>query len=117
MSNDWKDLLADKFADALAHADETSPTDVEQPKHPTTQALRVETDKKGRKGKTVTLVTRFHGDGAELERLMRLLQKGVGAGGSCCFDSEPPYDGQILIQGDCRDKVKRLLEAEGYKTK
>jgi len=77
--------------------------------------LRIELDKHGRKGKPVTLITEFQGDEKELARLTRLLQSRIGAGGSHCFNSEAPFDGQILIQGDCRQKVADLLQKEGYK--
>lgn len=77
--------------------------------------LRIELDKHGRKGKPVTLITEFQGEEKELARLTKLLQSRVGAGGSHCFNSEAPFDGQILIQGDCRQKVASLLQKEGYK--
>jgi translation initiation factor 1 len=119
-TNDWKSMLAGQFADELkevaAQAAQQEPAAPEAaPQWRGT--LRVELDKHGRKGKPVTLVTGFGGTEEELARLTRLLQTRVGAGGSHCFNSEEPYDGQILIQGDARTKVGDLLTAEGYKVK
>jgi translation initiation factor 1 len=125
MTNDWKDLLAGRFADELQEAAQTAAQEaaVEPTPEATTPPparrgqLRVELDKHGRKGKPVTLVTGFQGTEEELSRLTRLLQTRCGAGGSHCFNSEDPYDGQILIQGDARPKVGDILRSEGYKVK
>ena len=116
---DWKEILTAKYgtpeADAESSAPEAeAPADAPQPQH---SRLRIELDRKGRKGKPVTLITEFAGSEAELVRLTKLLQSRLGAGGSHCINSEEPYDGQILIQGDCRRKAAELLEAEGYRTR
>ena len=79
--------------------------------------LRVEYDKKGRKGKPCTIISGFDGTEEELVRLKKLLQARLATGGSHCFNSEPPYDGQILLQGDCRVKAADILRGEGYRTK
>lgn len=116
--NDWKDLLAGKFAEELKTVEQSSNNDVEDTKEGIQKsALRIEYDKKGRKGKPVTLVTLFWGNEEELSRLTKLIQKKIGTGGSHCFNSEDPFDGQILLQGDCRKKVDEILKSEGYKTK
>ncbi len=77
---------------------------------PSQQDLRVMLDKSGRAGKQVTLVTGFIGKNADLEELTRLLKTRCGVGGST-------KDGEILIQGDVRDKVVQLLRQQGYKAK
>ncbi len=79
--------------------------------------LRIELDKHGRKGKAATLITDFQGDDSELERIQKSLQKSLGTGGSRCWNSTEPFDGQILLQGDVRLKAKAWLEKEGYKVK
>lgn len=116
--NDWKDLLAGAFAEELKNVAQ-EPTEEAKPAETVRQksALRIEYDKKGRKGKPVTLVTEFAGEEDELKRLTKLLQKKLGTGGSHCFNSEEPFDGQILLQGDCRQKASEILKQEGYKTK
>ena len=117
--NDWKDLLAGKFAEELKSVESETPqeTAAEDNNNIQKTALRIEYDKKGRKGKPVTLITLFYGNEDELSRLTKLLQKKIGTGGSHCFNSEEPLDGQILLQGDCRAKADQILKAEGYKTK
>lgn len=77
---------------------------------PGQQSLRVLLDKSGRAGKMVTLVTGFVGATSDLEVLGRLLKTRCGTGGSV-------KDGEILIQGDVRDKLVQILQKEGYKAK
>lgn len=77
---------------------------------PQQQQLRIELDKSGRAGKTVTLVTGFVGATADLETLAKFLKTRCGTGGSA-------KDGDILIQGDVRNKVAEILQKEGYKAR
>lgn len=77
---------------------------------PERQNLRVVTDTKQRKGKTVTLVQGFIGSSDDLETLARLLKNKCGTGGSA-------KDGEILIQGDVKEKVLALLRDAGYRVK
>lgn len=77
---------------------------------PQQQQLKVMLDKKARAGKQVTLVAGFQGTDEDLTDLTKQLKAKCGTGGSC-------KDGEILIQGDVREKVMQWLLAAGYKAK
>mgnify|MGYP000306141074 FL=1 len=77
---------------------------------PAQQDLRVWLDRKQRGGKVVTLVRGFVGCDADLQELARLLKTRCGVGGTA-------KDGEIIIQGDHRDRVVEILAKGGYRCK
>lgn len=77
---------------------------------PADQCLEAHFSNKGRGGKTVTVVKGFVGDEEDLSKLGKMLKKKCGVGGSV-------KDGEIIIQGDFREKIMQLLKDEGYTVK
>lgn len=72
--------------------------------------VRVRREKKGRGGKTVTVISGLPGGASELDRLLKLLKQHCGTGGS--------RDGELLvIQGDHRERLQARLEELGHRVK
>jgi translation initiation factor 1 len=77
---------------------------------PNEQYLEALFSNKGRGGKTVTVITGFEGSTDDLKSLGKLLKTKCGVGGSV-------KDGEIIIQGNHRDKIMNILKKEGYNVK
>lgn len=71
------------------------------------QKLRLLIEKKGRAGKTVTIVRGFIGTTDDLNSLCKTLKQRCGVGGTA-------KDGEMVIQGDHRQKLLEILKKEGY---
>lgn len=109
MSNDWKERLGVVFSTNpdfnYNTAEESEPTTLE----PQRQNLKVWLDRlKG--GRVATVVRGFVGSNDDLATLGKELKKSCGVGGTA-------KDGEIIIQGDHRDRVIELLTKAGYKCK
>lgn len=85
---------------------EEASTEVTLP--PGEQVLRLSLDKKQRAGKVVTLITGFIGADADLQVLGKQLRNHCGTGGSA-------KEGEVIIQGDQREKALQWLMKNGYK--
>ena len=106
-NNDWKDRLNIVYStnpDFKYETDEEENTETLDKKQ---QKLRVNIEKKGRGGKTVTLITGFVGNDNDLKELGKLLKTRCGVGGSA-------KDGVIIIQGEFKQRIIDILKAEGY---
>ena len=77
---------------------------------PQDQRLEAHFSNKGRGGKTVTLIKGFQGKEEDLKTLAKMLKTKCSVGGSV-------KDGEIIIQGNYRDKILELLRKEGYQVK
>lgn len=108
--NDWKSRLGVVYS--------TNPdfqyNNIEEPEMetlpPEQQKLIVMLDRKQRKGNEVTLIRGFVGTEEDLKELARRLKTKLGTGGSA-------KDGEVIIQGDFRDRVMEFLISEKYKVK
>ncbi|SHE42374.1 translation initiation factor [Dysgonomonas macrotermitis] len=106
-NNDWKDRLNVVYSTNPDFSYESEDAEETETLPKEKQLLRIELDKRNRKGKSVTLITNFSGSDDDLQDLAKLLKTRCGVGGSA-------RDGEILLQGDFRQKVLELLQKEGY---
>ena len=102
---DLRDQLKNLFPDHVEH-------DFQMPEeqHEQREPLICNYEKKGRNGKPVTLIEGFEGSEEELKNISKKIKTTLGIGGS-------EKDGVIIIQGDNRDKIMKILSDMGYKTK
>lgn len=110
MNIDWKDALG-----ALKESGEIPVDNTPEPIEETSSdnglqktPLKVIIDRKGRKGKTATIIEGFTGSDERLEDLAKTLKQKLGTGGSA-------RGGEILIQGERKNDVINILRSLGYK--
>ncbi len=109
-TNDWKDRLGIVYStnQDFSYDQTSAKSDVTLP--PEKQNLRLQLSTKHRKGKTATVISGFIGHETDLKSLEKDLKSKFATGGSC-------KDGEIIIQGDFREKISIYLRAKSYKVK
>lgn len=105
--NDWKERLNIVYSTNPDFAYITDEKEEKETLPKQQQKLRVSIEKNRRGGKTVTIIRNFVGSDEDLKELGRLLKTKCGVGGSV-------KDGEILIQGEFKEKITELLKREGY---
>jgi translation initiation factor 1 len=106
---DWKQKLSFAYSTNPDYKPEEEEAQVEQ-RTPNQQNLLVTFERKHRGGKSVTLIKNFVGNVDEMESLCKKIKTKCGVGGSV-------KDGEILIQGEIKQKVADLLKEWGYRVK
>ena len=106
-NNDWKDRLNIVYSTNPNFGYDTDEVVEDETLDKKQQKLRVAMEKKGRGGKTVTLIRGFVGTESDLKELGKLVKTKCGVGGSV-------KEGEIIVQGDFKQRVIELLKAEGY---
>ncbi len=106
-NNDWKSRLGMVYSTNPDFVYDEGETEEVETLPNAKQRLRVNIEKNGRGGKTVTLVKGFVGSEEDLKVLGKQLKTKCGVGGTA-------KDGEIVIQGDLKEKVIALLRGFGY---
>lgn len=107
---DWKDALGKLNLPPAEEASTPADKAPEEVNKKKTREIRMELSRKQRAGKEATILYGFDDDDAALKELAAELKSRCGVGGSA-------RGGEILLQGDCRDKAEALLKAKGVRVK
>ncbi len=106
-SNDWKERLGMVYSTNPNFQYDTGEEEEAETLPKSQQRLRVRMEKNSRGGKTVTIVAGFVGTEADLKELGKWLKGRLGVGGSA-------KDGEVIVQGDFKQRVIDLLKGDGY---
>lgn len=106
-NNDWKERLGMVYSTNPDFQFDTGEEEEVETLPKNQQRLRVRMEKNGRGGKAVTIVAGFVGGEADLKELGKWLKGRLGVGGSA-------KDGEVIVQGDFKQRVIDLLKADGY---
>ena len=106
-NNDWTDRLGVVFSTNPDFSYQDDSVEQNNTLSPQQQKLRLRIEKNGRGGKTVTVISGFEGTEDDLKQLARLIKTRCGVGGTS-------KEGDIIIQGDFKNKIIEILKQEGY---
>ncbi len=109
-NNDWKSRLGMVYSTNPDFEYTSDSQGGEETLDPSKQDLRIWLDRKQRGGKVATIIKGFVGKEEDLKELARTLKTKCGVGGAA-------KDGEIIVQGDHRDRVVEILSKSGYKCK
>lgn len=107
---DWKDILGNLANSGNLPEGPADEPKSDEPAPKRREKLRVVIDRKGRKGKTATIVEGFQCGDEEIAEIAALLKRRLGTGGAS-------RGGEILIQGDRARDVAQLLREMGHDVK
>ncbi|MDE6218136.1 MAG: translation initiation factor [Muribaculaceae bacterium] len=113
MNIDWKDALKNLQESGdipAASVEENEAAEEVSEKPEKKETLHIFVERKGRHGKTATIIEGFECSQEELQQTAATLKKKIGTGGSA-------RGGEILLQGEFRDKAIDALRSLGYKVK
>ncbi len=106
-NNDWKSRLGMVYSTNPDFEYEEAAEEEVATLPKNRQRLRLRIEKNGRGGKTVSIVSGFVGAESDLKELAKMLKVKCGVGGSV-------KDGEIVIQGDFKDRLIQMLKSDGY---
>lgn len=110
MAIDWKDALG-ALRGSLPEGEDTAAVETDGKEgSDVKEKLHITVERKGRHGKTATIIEGFECEDAELQETSRLLKQRIGTGGSA-------RGGEILLQGEWKDKAKEILRSMGHTVK
>lgn len=105
---DWQSRLGSLLEQMGGPVQDETPEETPERKPAQTERLTISYERKGRGGKSATIISGFTISDEELSSLASDMKKTLGTGGSA-------RGGEILIQGDRREDVRAYLKRHGYK--
>jgi len=107
---DWKEALSQSFAGHTTQPDAEHVQNVTSTEKVQSEPLHIALERKGRHGKTATIIYGFTCTDSRLKEIAATLKQQIGVGGSA-------RDGEILLQGDWQARARQLLSNLGYNIK
>jgi translation initiation factor 1 len=112
-NKDWKDLLGEAFnidANVVQQQEQTVEKELTALEQQGKKMIDIILDKKGRNGKKATIIANLSMDDETIKKLASDMKRACSVGGSA-------RGGEILIQGDMRERVLKYLTSQGFKAR